>query len=401
MNLAEVLRNMQPEQFRQIMAGLQSKDADAARSGMVHRTFGLTVKADGIDKGQRSVRVVASTEAIDSYDEIVIQDWEKRLDRYLANPVVLWNHNVHGILGMGGMAEEDLPIGFSTEVGVVKGQLEATFNFVTAEANPIAEKVWQGFLQGSIRAVSVGFVPHTVKSEKREDQDIYVLSDNELFEISAVPMGANKEAVRMSAERKAEREWFAQRAAPPINVTNQPQPPSGQEKTMDIEQLKAQLAEAEKQNTELKGEINSAKAARVVVETKLSAAATELDAARKALTDSENKLLEKDAKIVALEADAKKANEAREAAEAETIKLEVKALIGKKITAAEFDDIVELRTEKGPKAFAEKMARRPDLNLTEDVTGAEKSAQTNNTDSKPTGAAVKSALKAAEQAANG
>lgn len=154
----------------------------------------LEIKAGDVQG--RSVRVTASTESEDSYGDIVTQDWDLR--RYERNPVVLYNHNSFGGMFGGARAEETLPIGSASDVRVVGGALEATLNFVTAEANPLAEKILQLFKQRAIRAVSVGFRPGAKREETRNGRDVYVLSKNELYEISVTPMGANADAVAKS-----------------------------------------------------------------------------------------------------------------------------------------------------------------------------------------------------------
>ncbi|NOU33328.1 MAG: hypothetical protein HOO96_35980 [Polyangiaceae bacterium] len=125
---------------------------------------------------------MASTAAVDSYGEIVEQVW--KLERYMANPVVLFGHQ-----------SRELPIGRSTFVGVRGGQLECTVRFASPEANPKAEQVWQLVKEDVLRAVSVGFMPGSVRYEKRGGEDVAVLSDNELHEISIVPIPANPEAL--------------------------------------------------------------------------------------------------------------------------------------------------------------------------------------------------------------
>ena len=67
---------------------------------------------------------------------------------------------------------------------------QATLHFVDAEANPLAERVFQGVRQQSIRAVSVGFLPRHVAEEMVDGREFYRLSDNELYEISLCPMGS-------------------------------------------------------------------------------------------------------------------------------------------------------------------------------------------------------------------
>ena len=57
----------------------------APPSGIVERIYGVTIRAK--DEETRSIEVTASSAALDSYDEIVEQDWD--LTRYRANPIVL------------------------------------------------------------------------------------------------------------------------------------------------------------------------------------------------------------------------------------------------------------------------------------------------------------------------
>jgi hypothetical protein len=102
----------------------------------------------------RSVEVVASTSALDSHGTVLKQNW--RLGRFLANPVVLWSH-VHG----------ELPLARAEDVRVENGQLVMRLVFATREANPKAEQVMRLLQERVLNAVSVGFVPHDVKLERR------------------------------------------------------------------------------------------------------------------------------------------------------------------------------------------------------------------------------------------
>jgi HK97 family phage prohead protease len=153
---------------------------DVELAELVVREFAIRA----VQKETRSIDVIASTDAVDSYGDVIEQSW--RLERYKSNPVVLWAHD----------RWSELPIGHCTSVGVEEGTgLVATLQFVTAEACPKAEQVWQSILQKSLRAVSVGFRPATVRYEKRDDKDVYVLADNELYEISMVPIPANPDTL--------------------------------------------------------------------------------------------------------------------------------------------------------------------------------------------------------------
>jgi HK97 family phage prohead protease len=164
----------------------------------------------GLADEKRSVDVIASTAAIDSYGEIVAQSWD--LKRYLSNPIVLYGHN-----------SWDMPIGFASNVRVEDGKLLATLNLVDEKASPMAERVWQGIKQGSLRAVSVGFRTRSKPtSVEVEGKQVLVLSDNELIEISVVPIPANPEALALEAKAFATLRGLAGKSnpqeTPPMNV---------------------------------------------------------------------------------------------------------------------------------------------------------------------------------------
>lgn len=136
--------------------------------------------ADG--SAERWIDVVASTDALDSYDEIVEQSWD--LSRFLANPVILYAHNSRG---------ESL--GYASNVSVVDGKLQMRLNFCDEQANPQAVRVYHQFKQKALRAVSVGFIPRDVRLEMRDGKEVFVLANNLLLEISPTPIGANPEAL--------------------------------------------------------------------------------------------------------------------------------------------------------------------------------------------------------------
>lgn len=139
---------------------------------------------------ERAVDVIASTEAVDSYDSVLTKNW--RLERYLANPVVLFAHK-----------SRELPIGRAENVRVEDGELRARLVFTTAETNPVAEQVWRSINEGLLRGVSVGFTSNSVRVEKRDGRELLVLDDNELVEISVTPVPANPEALAQMRARAA------------------------------------------------------------------------------------------------------------------------------------------------------------------------------------------------------
>ena len=147
---------------------------------LFHRS--LAASSRSFNENARTCDFIASTNALDSYDEIVEQDWD--LSRYRANPVVLWAHN-----------SRELPIGQCTRCEVTNGRLECTIKF---EKHEKAETVFQMVKSGTLRAVSVGFVPGRVTTETRGGKDVVVLRNNKLHEISVVSIPANAEALAKS-----------------------------------------------------------------------------------------------------------------------------------------------------------------------------------------------------------
>jgi HK97 family phage prohead protease len=275
------------------------------------RSSGLHVRAGSVKRETRTASFVASSDAIDSYDEIVEQQWD--LKRFKSNPIVLYAHN-----------SRELPIGKAVDCKMVDGNLECTLEFADAEANPKAEQVFRLIEGGFLKAVSVGFVPRDVRKETRGGKDVYVLSNNELHEISVVPIPANPEAL---AKIKAKAKAGAERTAKGKTMLTE----------AEVEALKSNIAERE-------------------------ATIATFPVTEKALADERTKTAALELQIKALgdERDALRADKA--ALAASVIASEVEALVGKKITPAEKDAFVELATSNH--ALFEKMVgQRGDLGL--------------------------------------
>jgi HK97 family phage prohead protease len=274
-------------------------------------TLGITLRS--IDEAARTVDFIASTDAVDTYDEIVDQGtWE--LDIYRANPVVLFAHK-----------SRELPIGKSVDVAVRNGRLECRIQFAAEDMNPEAERVWKLIKGQFLRAVSVGFIPRDVKWEKRDGKDVFVLYNNSLREISVTPVPANHEALaKMRARALAGR---------PANEAPRAQENDMDEKTK--QELEAQLAAATKA-------IEEAKAKRAE---ELAAKDAELALAAKALESlqakAESLTAERDALVVERDALAKEKADLH----AKMTEAEVDALVGDKITPAQKDDFLALARE--------------------------------------------------------
>lgn len=127
---------------------------------------------------------VISSEEVDRHGDVVLaQGW--RLQAYLQNPVFLWAHNY------------GLPvIGRALAVWSEPGQLLARLQFAPTDfANQVAALYRGGYQQG----VSVGFKPLRYE-ERRDGRTGAFLGmrflEQELLEVSAVPVPANRRALR-------------------------------------------------------------------------------------------------------------------------------------------------------------------------------------------------------------
>lgn len=319
--------------------------AEAARKvereshdGIFRRSVDIELRA--INEEERSVEVVASSDALDSHGDIVEQTFD--LKRYRKNPVVLWMHNSFGFLD-GSRAEDFLPIGRAENVKVADGTLEAKLVFFKdPDPKGLSNQIFERFKQKVLRAVSIGFRPGKVVTEEIEGKERFRLSNNELFEISVVPMGSNPDAV---AKAHALDQKILRRMADSAVEDGSPK-----DNTMDPKELQA----------------------------KLDKALVDLGVAQKSLEDANAKVTKLEADLIAEKANSKKlgedlkvASDRATKAEADIIDKTIDAFVGKKITAAERDEEIALAKEIGLDRVVKRLEKRADLPLLKDITGGD------------------------------
>lgn len=191
------------------------------------------VRAMGKKEGTL-VGAIGSTDAPDRYGEIVDQEtWD--LKSFKKNPILLWAHN-----------SKLPPIGRVVKSRVLDGKLvfDAEFDMNDEFAASIYRKYKDGFLN----AFSVGFIPKIFMTEDEKGKMLKnpILKDNELLEISAVPVPANPEALNNLAMRSfATKEWddvikeFAEEKEVEVETT--------EETTEDGEEVTTEEVEIEKE----------------------------------------------------------------------------------------------------------------------------------------------------------
>ena len=150
----------------------------------MRRSFGISRSFDRKEaEKSRTVPFVFSTGETDRHGTRLNMDgWD--LTGFRKNGVALYMHKMHS-------DNPDMVIG-SARAWVEAGMLVGTITFEPASINPVAEKVFQKVLNGTLKAVSVGFIEIGRGTYK---DGVYHLSGQELLEISIVAVPSNASAV--------------------------------------------------------------------------------------------------------------------------------------------------------------------------------------------------------------
>lgn len=138
-----------------------------------------------LDEENRVIEYTASTEGVDRYQSRVV-GWE--LANYEKNPVVLFAHN-----------SSLPPIGRAIRINQVDGQLRVAVQFAPKETYEFADTIFKLSSEGYLRALSVGFIPGEIEYDKKAH--VTDLMNNELVEISVVPVPANPDALALAYRR--------------------------------------------------------------------------------------------------------------------------------------------------------------------------------------------------------
>lgn len=140
----------------------------------------------------RTVEFVFSDETKDAHGTVLgVEGWV--LDRFNKNGVAFYNHRSYS-------SDPDQVIG--TGKAWVEGrQLVGSITFETGDINPVADKIFQKVLSGTLKTVSVGFLPLERGAFGKGDEAVgeanetYYYGKRELLEISVTPLPSNKNAL--------------------------------------------------------------------------------------------------------------------------------------------------------------------------------------------------------------
>lgn len=157
--------------------------------------------ADLPEGESRKVTFIASTYAKDRHGTVVNQKgWD--LERFNSNPITGYQHNVYGD-AMCTAPDPDDVLG-PARAYVEGDNLMVEIDFETADLNPKADKIFRKVKNGSLRAVSVGFMEkgkgkYGEGNEARGmENETYYFEGQELLEVSVVNIPSNPEALKKS-----------------------------------------------------------------------------------------------------------------------------------------------------------------------------------------------------------
>jgi len=174
------LKFLTSEAFR---AAAGDSDRNADRDLGIYATM-LDAGARAVD-GERKVQFTISTPMVDRYGDIIEPNGWK-IDAYLRNPMVLFNH------------DSDTAIGISDRVWVEDNKLKAIADFQPPEISRFADAVYRMLTHPKrfLRAASVGFIP--LKWQFNEDaanRGGMIFQEQELVEWSVATVPANPDAL--------------------------------------------------------------------------------------------------------------------------------------------------------------------------------------------------------------
>lgn len=150
----------------------------------------------------RTVTFVASTSSVDRHGTVVNQkNWN--IEKFNANPIVGYQHHVYG--GEDPNPDDQLGTAKAYFETVKRGektdqQLMVDITFEPKDINEKADKIFRKIQHGSLKAVSVGFIPlANEKGSMGESRDgAFHYFGQELLEISVVNIPSNPEALKRS-----------------------------------------------------------------------------------------------------------------------------------------------------------------------------------------------------------
>jgi HK97 family phage prohead protease len=157
---------------------------------LIRKDLDFDIREAG-DPKDRTLEFVGSTGHVDRYGDVIeVEGWD--LKNYKKNPVFLWAHDYR-----------QPPVGKAVKVEKTDKGLLFRVKFPTPEEYPFADTVYKLYLGGYLRATSVGFqdLEREPINDKEGKQSGWRFKKQELYELSAVPVPANPQALVMAVQK--------------------------------------------------------------------------------------------------------------------------------------------------------------------------------------------------------
>ena len=153
------------------------------------RKKAVSISIKEIDDETRSFWAVASDETVDRDGDVIKADgWD--VTNFLKNPVIPWGHDYH-----------QPPVARAEQVKIEDGKLMIKARFASADDYPFADTIYRLYKGGFLRAFSVGFKPIEWKEVDQDGRRGWDIEKAELYEVSAVTVPANPNALARAVEK--------------------------------------------------------------------------------------------------------------------------------------------------------------------------------------------------------
>lgn len=170
---------------------------------MEFKNKAMHVEIKDLDDDDRSFLAVASDESVDRDGDVIKQaGWQ--LDNFIKNPVIPWSHDY-----------SQPPVAKATDVRVEDGKLMFRPKFASADDYPFADTIYRLYKGGFLHSFSVGFKAINYNEVKEDGRHGYDIEKAELYEVSAVTVPANPNAVALAVSKGVITEDEARALEPP------------------------------------------------------------------------------------------------------------------------------------------------------------------------------------------
>lgn len=183
---------------KQLIETIRSRFQIAASDSVMLKRWAVKIASDPSDPGDRTFTALASTADVDEDNEVLLSTGCDA-SRFLRSGSILYEHDRNKIIG------RPLSVDRKTRAVLVRAEFaERPQNHVGAW---LADEVMGLVKTGSLRGVSVGFIPVEVRKPTAADVKLYgptverVVAKWKLLELSITPIPCNPNAVIVSAPK--------------------------------------------------------------------------------------------------------------------------------------------------------------------------------------------------------